>query len=101
MLGAVFMNIISGFKPEPIKYSTEERWAVFVIERQFKGNENTTEKVTQFIGVFDSPSKAGDFIHYQLIAIDLKRYCLVELGLDVFCHILKRFLKFNDSEMPC
>lgn len=62
MLGAVFMNIISGFKPEPIKYSTEERWAVFVIERQFKGNENTTEKVTQFIGVFDSPSKAGDFI---------------------------------------
>jgi hypothetical protein len=56
------MSKISELKPEPIKYSTEERWAVFVIERQFQDKENITEKVTQCVGVFDSPSKAGDFI---------------------------------------
>ena len=53
---------MSNNKQEHIKYTTKERWAVFIIERQYQDNEDITEKVTQCIGVFDSPSKASDFI---------------------------------------
>jgi len=48
--------------PQNIKLSTEEKYAVFLIERHYEEMENVSEKVTEILAVFNTPSQARNFI---------------------------------------